>query len=47
MVPVASVERGGNRSVKFYSVGIDANNELPKGPAPGPQDRLRHLDAAT
>ena len=47
MVPVASAERGGNRSVKFYSVGIDANNELPKGPVPGPQGRVRHLDAAT
>ena len=47
MVPVASAERGGNRPVKFYSVGIDANNELPKGPVPGPQGRARHLDAAT
>ena len=47
MVPVASVKRGGNRSVKFYSAGIDANNELPKGPVPGPQGRVFHLDAAT
>ena len=47
MVPVESAERGGNRSVNFYSAGIDANNEIPKGPVPGPQGRVRHLDAAT
>ena len=47
MVPVAGVKREGKRSVKFYSVGIDANNEIPKGPVPGPQGRVLHLDAAT
>ena len=47
MVPVASVKRGGNGSVKLYSAGIDANNELPKEPVLGPQGRIAQLDAPT
>ena len=47
MVPVASAKRGGNRWFKFVGVGVDANNEPPKWPLPGPQGRVFHLDAAT
>ena len=47
MVPVASAKGGPMSWVKSLSVCIDANNELPKGPVPGPQGRVFHLDAAT
>ena len=47
MGPVASAKNGPISWFKSFSVGIDANNELDKGPVAGPQGPGLNLDAAT
>ena len=47
MGPVASAKSGYNGWLEHEGDEHDVSNELPKGPVPGPQGRVRHLDAAT
>ena len=47
MGPVASAKSGYNGWLEHEGGEHDVSNELPKGPVPGPQGRVRQLEAAS